>query len=189
MDSTDVKHFFEQVAGDWDTMRLDYFDERVIDQLADHTDLDTTKTVVDVGTGTAFVAAGLASRAERVLAFDLSPAMLEVAAGNLAALNIDNVELREADVAGLPLDDNSVDAAVANMVLHHAEDPGGMIAEMARVVRPGGWVAITDEVEHPYEWMRTEHADVWLGFNRDQIDGFFGDARLQQYGYAPLGMQ
>jgi ArsR family transcriptional regulator len=89
MDSTDVKYFFEQVAGDWDTMRLDYFDERVIDQLADHTDLDTTKTVVDVGTGTAFVAAGLASRAERVLAFDLSPAMLKVAAGNLAALNIE----------------------------------------------------------------------------------------------------
>jgi hypothetical protein len=32
---------------------------------------------------------------------------------------------------------------------------------MARVVKPGGWVAITDEVEHP--WMIDEHADVWLG--------------------------
>jgi hypothetical protein len=37
--------------------------------------------------------------------------------------------------------------------------------------------------------MRTEHADVWLGFSSDQIEGFFGDARLQQCGYAPLGTQ
>jgi len=75
------------------------------------------------------------------------------------------------------------------MVLHHATDPAAMIAEMARVIQPGGWVAITDEIEHPYEWMRTEHADIWLGFTRDQVEGFFGDARLQHYGYAPLGTQ
>jgi hypothetical protein len=49
--------------------------------------------------------------------------------------------------------------------------------------------AITDEIEHPYEWMRTEHADLWLGFSSDQVEGFFGDARLQHYGYAPLGTQ
>jgi hypothetical protein len=35
--------------------------------------------------------------------------------------------------------------------------------------------------------MRTEHADIWLGFSSDQVEGFFGDARLQHYGYAPLG--
>jgi ArsR family transcriptional regulator len=115
--------------------------------------------------------------------------MLDVARGNLDRLGIDNVELAEADIASLPLPDDSADAAVANMVLHHATDPAAMIAEMARVTRPGGWVGITDEVEHPYEWMRAEHADVWLGFSSDQIEGFFGDARLQQYGYAPLGTQ
>ena len=75
------------------------------------------------------------------------------------------------------------------MVLHHATDPAAMLAEMTRVTRPGGWVAITDEIEHPYEWMRTEHADVWLGFSSDQIEGFFGDTRLQHYCYAPLGTQ
>jgi hypothetical protein len=37
--------------------------------------------------------------------------------------------------------------------------------------------------------MRTEHADVWLGFREDQIAAFFGAARLQHHGYAPLGMQ
>jgi hypothetical protein len=37
--------------------------------------------------------------------------------------------------------------------------------------------------------MRIEHADVWLGFPSDQVEAFFGDSRLQHYGYAPLGTQ
>jgi ArsR family transcriptional regulator len=189
MDVTDVKAFFDQVAADWDTMRLTYYDERVIDELAAHTQLTGEQTVVDVGTGTGFVAAGLAAHARRVLGYDNAAGMLQVARANLDRLGIDNVQLTEADVAALPLADDTVDATVANMVLHHATDPAAMIAEMARVTRPGGWVAITDEVEHPYEWMRTEHADVWLGFSSDQIEGFFGNARLEHYGYAPLGTQ
>jgi ArsR family transcriptional regulator len=64
-----------------------------------------------------------------------------------------------------------------------------MLAEMTRVVRRGGWVAITDANEHPYEWMRTEQADIWLGFTAEQIEGFFGSARLARYGYATLGSQ
>jgi ubiquinone/menaquinone biosynthesis C-methylase UbiE len=64
-----------------------------------------------------------------------------------------------------------------------------MLAEMARVVRPGGVVAVTDEVEHEYEWMRTEQADLWLGFSQSQVEAFFGTARLAAYGYDSLGMQ
>jgi ubiquinone/menaquinone biosynthesis C-methylase UbiE len=115
--------------------------------------------------------------------------MLDVARANLAQLDIDNVDLREADLTQLPLDDDSADAAVANMVLHHAEDPASMLAEMTRVVRPGRWVAITDAVEHPYEWMRTEQANIWLGFTPEQAEGCFGSARLARYGYATLGSQ
>jgi ArsR family transcriptional regulator len=189
MDAAAIKQFFETVASDWDTMRLAYYDERVIETMADAIDIDASQTIVDVGTGTGFIAAGLAPRAKRVIALDHSPAMLEVARENLVRLGIDNVDLREGDLGRLPLDDDSVDAAVANMVLHHAEDPGAMLAEMARIVRPEGWVAITDEVEHPYTWMIEEHADVWLGFTADQVEGFFGAARLARYGYAALGSQ
>ncbi len=187
--ASEVQAFFEEVASDWDTMRLAYYDERVIETLRKQIELDGSQTVLDVGTGTGFVAAGLAPHARKILAFDHSPAMLAVARQNLVQLGIDNVELAEADLAKLPLADGSVDAAVANMVLHHALDPAAMLSEMARVTRPGGWVAITDEVEHRYEWMRDEHADVWLGFQEDLVQGFFGSARLVKYGYAPLRSQ
>jgi ArsR family transcriptional regulator len=189
MDASRVREHFERVASEWDSMRLAWYDERVIDELAERARLGRSSTVLDVGTGTGFVAAGLAPRVARIVAVDHAPAILDVARANLHELGIANVDLREADLASLPLPTDSVDAAVANMVLHHAEHPAAMLAEMTRVTRPGGWVAVTDEVEHPYEWMHTEHADVWLGFRKDQVAGFFGAARLQHHGYVPLGMQ
>jgi ubiquinone/menaquinone biosynthesis C-methylase UbiE len=189
MTAKGVQGFFERVATDWDTMRLSYYDERVIERMAAVSGVGAGMTVADVGTGTGFVAAGIAPRVRRVLAVDNSPAMLEVARKNLGELGIVNVELLEGDVSALPLESASVDAAFANMVLHHAEDPGSMLREMARVVKPGGVVAVVDEVEHPFAWMREEHADVWLGFEEGQVEEFFREAGLSGYGYESLGMQ
>jgi ArsR family transcriptional regulator len=185
----DVQAFFERVASDWDTMRLAYYDERVIEKMAEVSGANEDATVIDVGTGTGFVAAGLAPRVKRVIGIDNSPAMLEVARGNLDILGIANVELVQGEVTHLPLADSSMEAAFANMVLHHAKNPASMLQEMVRVVRPGGTVAVTDEVEHPYGWMRQEHADIWLGFRREQVEGFFGEAGLTSFGYESLGMQ
>ncbi|CAN5738078.1 hypothetical protein BH23ACT11_BH23ACT11_18120 [soil metagenome] len=186
--SKDIQEFFERVASDWDQMRLAYYDESVIEKMAEASNVDGDSVVADVGTGTGFVAAGLAPRVKKVVGFDNSQAMLDVARENLATLGVDNVDLVEADVLRLPLADSDVDAAFANMVLHHAHEPTLMLAEMARVVKPGGTVAITDEVQHHYEWMHTEHADVWLGFTEEQVEWFFAEAGLQSYGYEPLGM-
>lgn len=190
MDAKSVQEFFESVASDWDTMRLAYYDERVIEKMAEVSGASEDSEVADVGTGTGFVAAGIAPRVKRVTGIDSAPAMIEVARENLRALGLSNVDLAVGDVARLPLEDGSVDAAFANMVLHHAEDPVAMLREMTRVVRPGGTVAVTDEVEHSYAWMRKEHADVWLGFEREQVERFFAAAGLSEgYGYESLGMQ
>jgi ubiquinone/menaquinone biosynthesis C-methylase UbiE len=158
--SKDVRRFFERVATDWDTMRLVYYDERVIERMAEVSGVGENSEVADVGTGTGFVAAGIAPRVKRVVGVDNAPEMLTVARENLTAVGVSNVDLASGEAERLPLEDGSVDAAFANMVLHHAEHPTAMLREMARVVRPGGRVAITDEVEHPYAWMREEHADV-----------------------------
>ena len=189
MDASEVRAFFERVSPEWDEMRLSFYNERVIDALAEHVTATEMMTVVDVGTGTAFVAAGLASRVALVVGVDSSAAMLAVGRRNLDALGVANVDLAKGDIQDLPLSDASVDGAVTNMALHHAPDPARMVGEMARVTRPGGWVAITDEVEHPYEWMRAEQADIWLGFSQGEVAQLFSSARLVDYGYASLGMQ
>jgi ubiquinone/menaquinone biosynthesis C-methylase UbiE len=183
-----VQEFFERVAPDWDTMRLAYYDERVIERMTAVAGVDKGMTVADVGTGTGFVAAGVAPRVMRVVGIDNAAAMLAVARGNLRALGVSNVDHVVGDVAELPLKDDSMDAAFANMVMHHAEDPAAMLREMARVTRAGGTEAIVDEVEHSYEWMRDEHADVWLGFDQGQVENLFDTAGLLE-GYESLGMQ
>ena len=86
--------YFAEVAEQWDEIRSDYFTEHLRDAAIDKAHLPANAVVADVGTGTGFVAAGLASRAAHVIGFDASPEMLAVARRNLA--QFDNVEFREA---------------------------------------------------------------------------------------------
>ena len=132
--------------------------------------------VADVGTGTGFVAAGLASRAAHVVGFDASPDMLAVARRNLA--QFDNVEFREAAGDQLPASGETFDGVFANMYLHHAPDPLATIKEMARVLKPDGVLCITDLDTHDHEWQREQMADLWLGFERDDIRRWFAEAGL-----------
>ena len=103
MNSGDVKAFFEQVSARWDDMRSSFYNADVIDAFVEHGRVTAKSRVVDVGTGTGFVAAGLAGQAATVIGIDNSPAMLAVAADNLAALGVDNVQLAEGELDNLRL--------------------------------------------------------------------------------------
>ncbi len=168
--------YFEQVAGQWDSLRTGYFGEEVRTAAFAKAYLRHEMVAADVGAGTGFMAAGLAPLVRQVHVVDGSPAMLEVARKNLAAFS--NVEYHQADGQSLPFPDSSLDAVFANMYLHHCPDPLAAIGEMVRVLKPGGRLVITDADAHNYTWMKEEMADVWLGFERDQIRAWFQEAGL-----------
>lgn len=168
--------YFQQVAGSWDQISAGYFGKAVRDTAIAKAYLRPEMAVADVGAGTGFVAAGLAPLVKRVYVVDGSAAMLEVAQKNLS--QFDNVEYHEADGSGLPFPDESLDAVFANMYLHHTTDPLAAIREMVRVLHPGGRLVITDMDEHTHAWLKDEMADVWQGFNRDQIRGWFQEVGL-----------
>jgi arsenite methyltransferase len=168
--------YFEQVADQWDTLRAGYFQEPVRESAIAHAYLRPEMEVADVGCGTGFIAAGLAPLVSRVYALDGSQAMLDVARHNLA--EHDNVVYQLTEGSALTLPDASVDAALTNMYLHHCPDPAAAIREMARILRPGGRLVITDMDRHEHEWMRAEMADEWLGFERAQVKQWLRDAEL-----------
>ncbi len=168
--------YFERVAGQWDSLRSGYFSEEVRAAAIAKAYLRPEMEVADVGSGTGFIAAGLAPLAKHVHVVDGSPAMLEAARKNLAQFG--NIEYHLADGQSLPFPDGSLDAAFANMYLHHCPDPLAAIREMVRILKPGGRLVITDADAHTHTWMREEMADVWLGFERDQVRSWFQEAGL-----------
>lgn len=168
--------YFGRVAGEWDALRAGYFNEGVRQAAMQKAYLRPEFVVADVGAGTGFMTAGLAPLVKKVYSIDGSQAMLDAARENLR--EFENVELRHADGLALPLPDESLDVVFANMYLHHCPDPLGAIAEMARLLRPGGRLVITDLDAHAHEWLKTEMADVWQGFEREQIRSWYREAGL-----------
>ena len=67
---------------------------------------------------------------------------------------------------------------IAQFSLHHVSQPKLAVADMARVLRPGGVLVITDFTPHQETWLRDEHADQWLGFDPAEVERWMRAAGL-----------
>ena len=168
--------YFDRVAEQWDAMRARFFSEAVRERALEAAGVRPGALAADIGAGTGFMAEGLLRRGLRVIAVEPSAAMRAQMARKFAGA--EGLELREGTAEALPLPDASVDYAFANMCLHHVERPPLAIREMARILRPGGVLVVTDLDEHRFEFLRTEHHDRWLGFRREEVARWFREAGL-----------
>ncbi len=96
--------------------------------------------VLDVATGTGLVAERLLRNGHRVTGLDQSPEMLARARERFG----DAVELVEASAETLPFEDASFDHLTVTYLLRYVDDPGAVLRELARVVRPGGTIAMLE---------------------------------------------
>ena len=175
--SAQSRSFFDAVGPEWDALRKVFNDDilraRAITRL-----VDPRLRVADIGTGTGILALELARLGVTVIGVDNSARMLEAAEAKLAESGVSGVELRRGEAHRLPIGDGEVDGSFAHMVLHYLPSPGDAVAEMARIVKPGGTVVVVDFVRHQQEWMRQELGVVWLGFTAEEIDEWFVGAGL-----------
>lgn len=175
--------FFASTAGEWDRLRGELFGQG-LEAAALAGLLGGGVSVGDLGCGTGHTAELLARFARRVIAVDGSAAMIKSARQRLAGLP--NVELHRADLAELPLEDATLDAAFLSLVLHHVSDPAAVLAETARVTAPRGRLVILDMQEHDRAEYRHQMGHVWLGFSAGQIDAWLDAVGFQLEAHVPL---
>jgi ubiquinone/menaquinone biosynthesis C-methylase UbiE len=105
-----------------------------------------------------------------VLAVDSSAKMIEFARDQAHRHHVKNIDYRLGDMEELPIDNESVDLVFFSQSLHHALHPQHAIAEGARILRPGGRIAILDLAKHRFEEAREMYADEWLGFSEAELE-------------------
>ena len=167
------EQFFASAAGQWDQLRDELFGRGLVLHAIPAL-LDPSWTIGDLGCGTGATSAAIAPFVSKVIAVDRSGEMLQAARRRLKSHS--NVDVRRGDLASLPIEDGELDAAFAMLVLHHVPDPGGVLRDAARVLRPGGRIVICDMLPHDREEYKKQMGHVWLGFADDQVGRLLKDA-------------
>ena len=125
--------------------------------------------IADLGAGDGTFALLLAQRAEQVIAVDSSANMLDFGREQAARHGIENVDFRLGDMEEVPIEDAAVDLVFFSQSLHHALHPERAIQQAARILRPGGRIAILDLSKHRFEEARELYADERLGFSESEL--------------------
>src|SRR5688572_10434658 len=175
------QEFFASAAGDWDRLRSDLFGDTfflwgVLGLI------DPALVVGDLGCGTGQLTETIAPYVRRVVSVDGSVDMLEAARQRLGGSG--NVDLRQGELESLPIEAGELDAAMLSLVLHHSPAPARALAEVARVLKPGGRVLVVDMLPHDRQEYQLQMGHVWLGFSEKQIGRFlsgagFGEVRVR----------
>jgi ubiquinone/menaquinone biosynthesis C-methylase UbiE len=165
MSSEDVRAYYDDFSRDYDRGR-DRGYHAMIDEIEAGAVIEIArgKDVLEVGCGTGLVLSRVAQVARRAEGVDLSPGMLAHARER-------GLRVREGDATKLPFDDASFDVVYAFKVLAHVPDVDRAIAEMVRVVRPGGHVLVEVYNRHSLRWIsRAIGGARRIGVQHDESD-------------------
>lgn len=175
------KEYFQEIASEWDNMQQSFFNQKIRERAFKLANINEGDTAADIGAGTGYITHGLLSHGVNVIAIDQAENMINTLTQKFGDQNHEKPLLtcKVGEAENLPLEDNSVDYAFANMYLHHVEVPMTAIEEMSRITKLGGKVVITDMDSHNYDFLEEEHHDRWKGFDRNDLRKWYEKAGLK----------
>lgn len=180
-------NYFKANAAQWERIRALHAPDKDVElAISRHLTTQKIENFLDAGTGTGRMLELLAPHASRAVGIDISPDMLAIARDRLLQANIQNAQVRLADIYRLPFPNGSTgagfDVILFHQVLHYLDDPGAAVAEATRVMAPNGRLLIADFAAHKEEYLRTEFAHRRLGFSDRDVEGWFSAAGLAHAG-------
>ncbi len=124
------------------------------------------QVVLDIGSGAGIdclIAAQKVGPTGRIIGLDMTPEMIERGRRNVREAGVTNVEFRLGDAEKMPVDDASVDWVISNCVINLSPDKPAVFREIARVLKPGGRISISDIVAEDLPASIRESRDAWTG--------------------------
>ena len=174
-----ANRYFAQVAQDWEHIRSLHLSEGSVErQLRAEIGDMHFKSMLDIGTGTGRMLEVFAASTESAIGIDLNHEMLNLARLNLEKAGLKHCSVRHSDLYSLPFPAAKFDLVTIHQVLHYLDEPGAALAEAARVLAPGGILAIVDFAPHQLEYLRQQHAHRRLGFTDHEVDRWMRSAGL-----------
>ncbi len=177
--SEKAQAYFSRNAAEWDELRRLHVSEADVEAaLKKVVGIEPVDGLLDLGTGTGRILQLFEGLYRRGVGVDASRDMLAVARANLDRAGITKASIRHGDIFNLPLDGRQFDLVTIHQVLHFLQQPEAAIIEAARMLSPGGRLAIIDLAPHTLEYLRDEHAHMRLGFSRQTMAEWLEKAGL-----------
>jgi SAM-dependent methyltransferase len=155
--------------------------------------LQAGQTVLDLGSGAGLdclLASQKVGAEGHVIGVDMTPEMIERARANAKRVNAANVEFRQGYLEDLPVEPNSVDVVISNCVINLSPDKAKVFAEIFRVLKPGGRLAVSDIVtdgELPEE-VKTS-LSAWAGCVAGAVDAKEYVSMMEAVGFVDISIQ
>ncbi len=174
-----AREYFAKVASSWDLLKTLHVPEEAVEAaVVAALEGRRVDTLIDLGTGTGRMLEVLSGSYKRGIGIDSSREMLAVARSRLATSGITHAQVRLGDIGDVDLAAGPADVIVIHQVLHYFDDPGRMLAQARRLLKPGGEMIIVDFAPHDLEFLRSEHAHRRLGLSQSQMSGWAATAGL-----------
>lgn len=175
----DSREYFGRLGAEWTEVRRQLFGTDFTAP-ALLSMLPAGMRIADLGCGTGEVGEALAPVAAELVMVDQSDAMLGAARERLAGVaDACPVRFIQSELESLPIEPESLDAAVLSLALHHVEDIGAAIDAAARCLREGGVLLVIDMVAHDRDEYRRLMGHKHLGFSPERITGELSRAGLR----------